>query len=135
MKHTCGMDGDAGAVTPLDGSCEECDKGTVAVVTPTTVTVTTPTVEKRLLVKYLLPIRFDNVLIHDGAELLHVGVEDEKPYLFALADPAKPQTKVRVAAHKTDESPTFKKYLGSTLVDTGHKNAGTGVVMLHYFIV
>jgi hypothetical protein len=24
-KHTCGIDGDAGAVTPLDGSCKGCD--------------------------------------------------------------------------------------------------------------
>lgn len=27
MKHTCGLDGDPGAVTPLDGKCAACDAG------------------------------------------------------------------------------------------------------------
>jgi hypothetical protein len=26
MKHTCGIDGDAGAVTPLDGRCAACER-------------------------------------------------------------------------------------------------------------
>lgn len=81
MKHTCGKDGDAGAVTPLDGHCGECDRQGITIEEAVKLLV-----QRLRLFPWFITIGIDCPPSPTPASIIHVYVKRKKPKELVFLD-------------------------------------------------